>query len=668
MRFYVFFFLLLLSHCKTPRKSQSSNEILQNENISTANNKAGSLYLIETTLEDDATTILLPAPYENSSQGLELTFLKAKVGSRLDKKIPSETVKATDPSAAPTRVDVKRRMSDEGFNSRTSQFLDAFLSKKYERWSPTQTRPAAVTEFHIKDDLSRGDLTEIALQIRSIEEDASLISYSLASIERRQIELQDMPASPSKDLRMRNIEQHQTRILQYRTKIDQGLGSIGQEMASAAMIKNIKLTQLADIADDLEKINPELAHKLRSFLDEDISDVSRMKGLTSEEESQIKQALKESPIAIMSRGIKPPSYARQASRYAGKPLSLKMKSNPETGFIPYRTEFTSKVDRTNPDEVYMFQKYSDESIDRIQTDGLPTSVKIPRSQKMFIRTKSNVLKEATVFEVSLSVDGKRQTSWMSDEEIRSYPREFAVQKIEYHADPRGMPESTPELFERWQKTQAKPFSENASQQVEKYAEFLRSETKKPVDIHLSPLYVADIDLASIATRKTHPDEEMIDLSDRSQGYISKSHENLLKYKDKGFQWLGLREQIRHGPEFNNRAFSQRAAGDYPFTIVYVDREGASHVKIVEKGPESNPHEVLFREIQNVNKETGLKLMTNPADIVANPADYQGVASLFLPDQRLAFKNYLDDLEKNNIKVKGKSAIQLRQDLAWALPQ
>jgi hypothetical protein len=538
-----------------------------------------------------------------------------------------------------------------------------------------------VVEFHPNDNLSRQGLAEIASKIRSIEEDASLISYALANIQRNKIEIQNSPPSDLRDLKMKKIAKLEARILQYRGRIDQDLGVIGQDMSAIAMIKNIKMAQLADIADDIEMVNPGLAKKLRGSLDRGISSVDDMGDLTQTEVAQIRQALKETPMALMSRGIKPPGYARQASGYAGKPLSLKMKSNPETGFIPYRTEFTSKVDPSKPKDVYTFQKYSDEAINTIQKDGLPTSVKVPRTQTLLVRKQSGVMEETTVYEVSIvSSDGKRQTSWMSDEEIKAYPPEFSVEKIEYHADPRCMPQSTPELLKKWQETQ--PYSPSAQKeaeakgeettpaqdQVEAYAEFLRKETNAKVDINLSSLYVADIDLASMATKKSQPKEEIIDLMDRGQGYISKSHENLTKYKDNGFLWLGMREQIRHGSEFNNRDFPQRAAGDYPFTIVYIDKEGVSHVKVVEKSDSTdNPHEVLFREIQTINKETGLTLLTNPADIAVNPKDYENLADLFSPAQKEAVSGYLEDLEKKGKTVGNKTPTELRAELKWALP-
>lgn len=642
---YIDFILLSLGLlCADACKTKSRKGDLSKEN-ETVESDASELCLVRTSMETGG-TVLLPSVCGREGLGL--------IGTRAA-TVPVRKIRHN--------IDFEIRLH-EGSPSRV---LESYLSKRYNpRIEPNLSpKSRAEVSFGISYEVgSTESLLYFRDQLRVIEHDLSLISQARASIQRERVRLLASKVDDAETQKaLKDLDIWEGQLKRYQELIDETLGAIGQDMAATAMLRNLKMTQLADLADDLMSSNPRFSQAIRDNLNAGISDVSKFKGLSNSEKSRIMLELNHYPSAILARGVKPPGYARQASGYSGKPLSLKMKSNPDTGFIPVRTEFTSKVNPKNPEEVAKFQAYSDEALVKIQSDGLPTSIAVPRRQEVGIINEDGLLEGVPVFEVSVTLEGKKHVTWMSQSEIDMAPAEMQVSSILYHADPRSMPESTPQLLEEWKSSSFFSKDDPAAS----YARFLSSVTGKPVDPLLSPLYVADIDLASIATVKTSPYEETIDLMDVGQGFISTSHQNLIKYKGVGFNQMGLKEQIKHGPEFNNRDFPQRAVIDYPFTLVYRDTKGKGRVEVIERGSPGNPHEHLFASIKSLNDESKLSILTNPADIVANPKDYRAAAVYFTAEQKKSVELYLNDLERSGKTVNGKTASELRRDLFWALP-
>ena len=498
-------------------------------------------------------------------------------------------------------------------------------------------------------DFSRTTQGNLSSKIRAIEQDIILLDTCLISMNRAKLK-----TSISEGIDLEKLEKG---IKDSKHNLEVILGDYGRAMAAISMAKNIRKAQFFKIAESLEQTAPKLSSKIKEMIDEkDIIDLEKMKLNGGEKELLIRQ-LKAEPIALLSRGVQPPGYARQASGYAGKPLTLKMKSNPETGFIPVKTDYTPKVDSSNPKEVEKFQHYSNDAFSLIESDGLPTSVQVPRSHTLL----SPEGKRIEVFEASIEIGGKKNITWMTEDELLN--AEYPVEKIYYHADPRGMPGSNTKLLEEWRMEKAEKLSrlKTGPERAESYAEFLSERMSKNISVVESPMYVADIDLASISTKNTRPAEEIVDLGNLNQGVVSKSHLPVLKYKGDGFISMRMQEQIKHGSEFNNRSFPQRAAKDYPFTLVYTKKSGEIHFEIIKKGPDSDIHRKLFERIHDIKKETNLDIMLNPADFIKNSEDYIGIVDILLPSQKKVIQDYLKNIPEDSI-FSGKTVQQIRKDL------
>ena len=452
-------------------------------------------------------------------------------------------------------------------------------------------------------------------------------------------------------------------------RLNHQLSDLGNSMASIALAKNIRFAQYDEILKTLKmKSNGGANDELIRYFEQAIKEknINPENVSSIDLKNKIYTLLDEEPMAMLSRATGVSSASKIIFGYPGKPLKLKMKSRPENGFIPVNTEFSSKINQLDMNEVSKYSGYSMKAMNEIQQDGLPVSIGVPRFHDLPIKNIDDIISLVRVYEAKIKRNNEEVITWLDEEELNSNPN--AV-KILYHAEPRALPGVTREVINDWNvgtKEALKNIS--PSQRVDIFLDHINELRAKKGDPKISlldaPLFVSDIDLSSIATKRTKHNEEIVNKMSTSEGFYGVSHESIMKHKNEGFSRLGMQNQVRHGPELYNSFAPQELKKDYPLRIVYSrskkideslgfkgDAEDykpgdfvSEEIKI-SNNPH-NPHEYLFKKIMQIYKANDLNILMNPADIVVNFKDYVGSVMYWIPEQKRLVKKFVDNIKSD----------------------
>ena len=536
-----------------------------------------------------------------------------------------------------------------------------YMNKYFDlRYGAKQDLPAAMgsqtvrIESLIKGFETRGITSEalgnLQKKIKSVEADEKSLTFCEVSITRRLQELEDLLPPPTKQIN--ELKSSLKQLDGIRKTLEIRLGDYGRSQAAIAMSLQVRFAQFDNIAKSLKGSSiteeSDLALKLEGALQRREIDISKM-NLNPQQKIILESKLKDEPMAIISRGVSDAGYTKQFQGYAGKPVNLKMKSQKRTGFVPQKVEHTSKVPDGRRDE---FTKLSEHSFDDVLTDGLPTSVLVPRTTWITDEFGQRHL----LYEVALkgkngktilAGDGEVKSHWFSKQELERLGHDAEI--IKYHGDPRQMPGSTEELLNAWKNDTSITKPTHGPDAAKSYAEFIAKKNgnvRTPEELmEQAPLYVADVDLLTMATKKSDASGKTIDLNKTYEGYIDESHEVLHRYRDVGFLKVGEKQQIKHGSELNNRSFVQRASESYPYSLIYTDRAGKISFELIEPGAKGNVHTNLFEKIKMIHEESNINVLINPAGMIKNIDDYKNLdPDLLIPEQKKLLADYFREME------------------------
>ena len=590
-------------------------------------------------------TILLPRLCVERTRFHVTGVFKAPKFGKTDYTPPTKVRRPSTPSTLSSIEDSIRRkssilISESIINEELADGLRALTSIHEE----TQIFTSPILSENLQNARSGFDLSKSSpfrKNVRNHHSDRTLIEHSIY----RSMQLETVR------------EDLQSSFANLKEELDGTIAKEGEGLLFMALAQNIRLAQYENILSQLKSrkdpikkqerivayLNDSLAKKHIEFDDPKIQDIKE----------DILDLIEKEPFAVLTRGVNTNSASRIAYGYPGKPLAMKMKSRPENGFIPVKTKFTSKIKQNDFDQRLKFQKYSDDALSEVLDDGLPLSVAIRRYSDLPVKNLADEIEFVRVYESYIKSEDPA-IAWREKEYIENHLGEY----LYYHADPRSIEGVSKNLIETWRMTHKnKILNKKGPERVHDFLAFLneRGIDAKKDDI---PLFISDLDLASIATKASRFDEDLSVKTKDGEGIYAKSQESFMKHRSQGFESLKIQDQVRHGPEQFNLLHPQELADDYPLKLILTSAQkhglyskdhqyvkGDFIYEEIQKGSNmSAPHANLFTKIQAVHQSHGLNILVNPADIIQNFHHYRLSIDDWIPEQKRLVKKFVDDIK------------------------